>query len=130
MEIRASAEDYLETIFILGKKHGKVRAIDIANHMNYSKPTISIQMKKFCDNGYITFDENKHIYLTEKGGAIARRIHARHILLSEVLMAIGVSEKQAYEDACKVEHNISEETFECINAFYDKLTNPQKCGLL
>jgi len=123
VEIRASAEDYLETIFVLEKKYGKVRAVDIANYLNHSKPTISVRMKKFCDNGYITFDENKCIHLTEKGGEIARRIHARHTLLSEVLMAIGVSEQQAFEDACKVEHNISEETFACIKTFYEKFTN-------
>ncbi|MCL2224489.1 MAG: metal-dependent transcriptional regulator [Defluviitaleaceae bacterium] len=120
MEIRASAEDYLETILVLTNKNGKVRSIDLANEMNFSKPTISVQMKKFCENGYITFDENRNIYLTEKGSEIANRIHKRHTLLADVLMAIGVDEKQAYEDACKVEHNISEKTYECIKAFHDK----------
>jgi len=118
MEIGASAEDYLETILVLQKKNGMVRSIDIANHMSFSKPTISIQMKRFSENGYITFDENRNIHLTEKGNEIALRIHARHTLLVDVLIAIGVNEEQAYEDACKIEHNISQETFECIKKFY------------
>jgi Mn-dependent DtxR family transcriptional regulator len=119
MEIRASAEDYLETIYVLMKKNGRVRSIDVANHLNFSKPTISIQMKRFCENGYITYDENRNIHLTEKGSEIARRVHERHTLLSDVLIAIGVDEKQAYEDACKIEHNISNKSFECIKNFYD-----------
>jgi Mn-dependent DtxR family transcriptional regulator len=119
MEIRASAEDYLETIYVLMKKNGRVRSIDIANEMNFSKPTISIQMKKFNENGYVTFDENRNIHLTEKGREIAQRIHERHTLLSDVLIAIGVDEKQAFEDACKIEHTISERTFECIRDYYN-----------
>ena len=119
MKIQASGEDYLETILMLKEKNGNVRSIDIANHMNFAKPTISIQMKQFRDNGYITFDEKRNIHLTEKGEEIARRIHERHKLLSKVLMVIGVKENQAYEDACKIEHNISEETFECIKNFYE-----------
>jgi len=121
MEIRASAEDYLETILVLQQRNGKVRSIDIANDMNFAKPTISIKMKQFRDNGYITIDQDRCIHLTEKGEEIARRIHARHTLLSEVLIAIGVDAQQAYIDACKIEHNISEVTFECIKKFYDKV---------
>jgi len=120
MVIKASAEDYLEAIYVLTKKHGEVKSIDIANHMNFSKPTISIQMKQFRDNGYITFDESRCIRLTEKGEEIARRIHERHTILAEILIAIGVNKKQAFEDACKVEHSISDETFECIKMFYEK----------
>jgi len=120
MEIRASAEDYLETILVLKEKNGKVRSIDVANEMGFAKPTISIKMKKFHDNGYITYDDTRGIHLTEKGYDIARRIHERHTLLTKVLTAIGVSEEQAIEDACKIEHNLSEETFECIKKFYNK----------
>jgi Mn-dependent DtxR family transcriptional regulator len=119
MKIQASAEDYLEAILVLSKKNKRVRCVDIANHMNFSKPTISIQMRRFCENGYITFDENRNVFLTEKGTEIAERIHARHTLLSKVLIAIGVNEEQAYTDACKIEHNISEETFECVKSFYE-----------
>ena len=118
MEIRASAEDYLETILVLKQKNGKVRSIDIANHMHFAKPTISIKMKQFRDNGYITIDDEKYIHLTKKGEEIANRIHERHTILTKVLIAIGVSEQQAYDDACKIEHNISDETFECIKACF------------
>ena len=120
MKIHASSEDYLETILILTEKQGKVRSIDIANYMNFAKPTISIKMKQFRDNGYITFDAERNIHLTEKGAEIANRIHERHMLLVKVLTAIGVDEQQALEDACKIEHNLSEQTFDRIKAFYDK----------
>ena len=119
MTIKASAEDYLEAILVLTQKHGKVKSIDIVKYMNFAKPTISIQMKQFRDNGYIFVDSDKYIHLTEKGEEIARRIHERHVILSKILMAIGVDEKMAYEDACKIEHSISNETFECIKTFYE-----------
>ena len=121
MKIQASAEDYLEAILVLTKELGKVRAIDVARHMGYSKPTISIIMKQFRDNGYITLDDERHIYLTEKGADIAEAIHERHIVLSNLLVAIGVDEKTAFADACKMEHNMSEQTFGCIKAYYEKM---------
>ena len=121
MTIQASAEDYLEAILMLDKKNGKVKSIDIANHLNFSKPTVSIAMKKFRLNGYITIDEQKNISLTEKGAEIANRMQERHILLSKVLILIGVDEKQAHEDACKMEHTISDATFERIKEFYDRV---------
>jgi len=117
MKIQASAEDYLEAILVLTKQNGKVRSVDIANHLQFSKPTISIIMKQFRDNGYVTFDEERCIHLTEKGEEIATRIHERHNLLAEVLMAIGVDRDTAYADACKIEHVISDKTFECIRAY-------------
>jgi len=119
MKIQASAEDYLESILVLSKQNGKVRSIDIAKHMGFSKPTISIIMKQFRDNGYITVDNDRNIYLTEKGAEIAQGVHERHMVLSKVLIAIGVNEETALADACKIEHNISEETFSCIKAFYE-----------
>ena len=125
MKIQASAEDYLEAVLMLGQKLGKVRSVDVANHMNFSKPTISIVMRQFRDNGYVTFDQERNIHLTEKGLDIAKRIHERHNILARVLMAIGVDEETAYDDACKIEHNISEKTFECIKIFYE---NFQKKG--
>ncbi|MCL1787436.1 MAG: metal-dependent transcriptional regulator [Defluviitaleaceae bacterium] len=121
MKIQASAEDYLEAILVLTKELGKVRAIDVARHMGYSKPTISIIMKQFRDNGYITLDDERHIYLTEKGADIAEAIHERHTVLSNLLVAIGVDEKTAFADACKMEHNMSEQTFGCIKAYYEKM---------
>ena len=121
MKIQASAEDYLEAILVLTQKNGKVRSVDIANHMNYAKPTISIIMKQFRDNDYVTFDSDRNIHLTSKGEEIAKRIHERHKLLSAFLMAIGVSQDVAYADACKIEHVISEESLCCIKNFYNKL---------
>ncbi|MCL2187799.1 MAG: metal-dependent transcriptional regulator [Defluviitaleaceae bacterium] len=121
MKIQASAEDYLEAIWVLTQNGAKARATDLAAHMGFAKPTISIIVKKFKDNGYLTIEDERYITLTEKGAEIAKRVHQRHTLLSQVLMAIGVSEKQAYEDACKLEHAISEETFECIQRFFKKV---------
>ncbi|MCL2202420.1 MAG: metal-dependent transcriptional regulator [Defluviitaleaceae bacterium] len=124
MKIQASAEDYLEAIWILSQKLGKVRSKDLVAHMNYAKPTISIIVKKFKDNGYITIEDERYITLTEKGAEIAQRIHQRHVLLSQVLIALGVNEKQAYEDACKIEHAISEESYTCIKAHFEKWVPP------
>jgi len=121
MTIQASAEDYLEAILMIQKKNGRVKSIDVANHLNFSKPTVSITMKKFRDNGYITFDEEKNIHLTEKGAEIANRMQERHMLLAKVLILIGVEEEQAHEDACKMEHNISDMTFTRIQEFYDRV---------
>ena len=121
MKIQASAEDYLEAILVLEQQLGRVRSVDVANHMNFAKPTISIIMRQFRDNGYVTFDHERNIHLTEKGLEIAKRIHERHTLLANVLIAIGVDEKTAYEDACKIEHNLSEVTFKCIKEFYERL---------
>ena len=118
MKIKASSEDYLETILLLSEQKNRVRAIDIANHMHFAKPTVSIKMKQFRENGYITMDADKGICLTEKGAEIAYRIQRRHDLLFKVLTAIGVDAETAHEDACKIEHNISEKTFECIGTFY------------
>jgi len=123
LKIQASAEDYLEAILVLSKQNGKVRSVDIAKHMGFSKPTISIIMKQFRDNGYIIIDAERNIHLTEKGADIATQVHERHTVLTGVLIAIGVSEETAKADACKIEHNISAETFECIKQFYEKVKN-------
>lgn len=112
MKIRESAENYLETILALHKKNGKVRSIDIANELGYSKPSISIAMKQFRENGYVTIDDLGYITLTESGKSIAESMAERHKILTEYLISIGVSEKTASEDACRMEHVISEESFE------------------
>lgn len=114
MNIYKSSEDYLERILVLKKENGKVISIDIANSMNYSKPSISRAMKNLKANDYITINVNGEIDLTEKGFAIANRIYERHIILSSYFMRLGVSEKTALDDACKVEHDLSDETFEAI----------------
>lgn len=114
MRIHESAEDYLERILILKKENGKVISIDIANSMNYSKPSISRAMKNLRENNYITISANGEIELTQKGLDIATNIYERHTLLTQYFMALGVSEEIAKADACKIEHDLSKETFEAI----------------
>lgn len=126
MKIHESAEDYLERILILKKEKGKVISIDIANSMNYSKPSISRAMKNLRENGYITFEENGEINLTEKGLNIAQKIYERHVLLTNYFMALGVKEETARNDACKVEHDLSEETFNAIKAHVEKTNKKNK----
>ena len=115
-----SAEDYLEKILILRERNGNVRSIDIVNEMNYSKPSISIAMKKLRAEGLVEMDPNGYITLTSKGEEIAQRIYKRHRLLKKVLMAIGVEEETAAEEACRIEHDINDDTYDKINAFYNK----------
>ena len=114
MNIYESAEDYLERILILQEEKGEVRSIDIAHEMGYSKPSISIAMKKLKEAGLIDIDEHGFITLTKEGHVIADRVYERHKVLKKILINIGVDPKQAEKDACKVEHVISEETFEAI----------------
>jgi len=120
MKIQASAENYLEAILFLSKKKSNVRAVDIAQYMSFSKPTISIAMKQFRENGYIDIDSRRHISLTEKGAEIANRMHERHLLIANLLMMIGVDEETAYSDACKIEHCISDKSFSCLKDFYNQ----------
>lgn len=120
MRIKESAENYLETILILKKKNGNVRSIDIANELEVTKPSVSVAMKSFREEGYITVDENGSIELTEKGMEIANRVYEKHKIIAKALMAIGVSEKTAYEDSCKIEHDISNETFEKLKDFLNR----------
>lgn len=98
------------------EKHGIIRSIDIAEELGVTKPSVSIASKRLRENGYITMDKDSLITLTEKGMAIAARIYERHKLLTSYLISIGVSEKTAREDACKIEHDISVETFEAIKS--------------
>ncbi len=114
MEIHESAEDYLETILILKERIGKVRSIDIATEMNYSKPSISVAMKKLRANGYIQVDGDGFIELTDAGYAIASDIYNRHRVLTDFFIRLGVDEKTAAEDACRIEHDLSAQTFEKI----------------
>ena len=121
MNYLESLEDYLERILMLKEKLGEVRSIDIANDMNFSKPSVSIAMKKLKDKGYITIDDHGHIELTESGYVIARATYDKHELLIQLLMKIGVSEKIAKEDACKIEHALSDETVERLKELVEKL---------
>lgn len=114
MNIHESAEDYLETILILKNRLGQVRSIDIVREMNFSKPSISIAMKRLRENGYIEMDAKGYITLLPPGLAIAQDIYARHRLLTEFLVQLGVSPETAAVDACKIEHDISQETYQKI----------------
>lgn len=114
MKIQESAENYLETILMLGQKKGNVRSIDIAHELEFKKPSVSVAMKNLRENGYIKVDENGFITLTESGRTIAETMYERHLLLSHWLVTLGVDEKTAVEDACKIEHVISSESFEAI----------------
>ena len=119
MEIHESAEDYLEKILMLKKAKGVVRSIDIANMMGYSKPSISIAMKHLRENGYVTMDKDNFIDLTDAGREIAERIYFRHRTLMDFLEKLGVSPETAEKDACKIEHDISDESFDKLRAFLE-----------
>lgn len=116
MQIRESAENYLETILILSQRKGKgeVRSIDIVNELEFSKPSVSVAMKNLRENGYITVDKDGYIRLTDKGLEIAEKMYERHTLLSQWLIKLGVDEKVAVDDACRMEHVISAESFAAI----------------
>lgn len=120
MIIKESAENYLETIYSLIKKNGSVRSIDIANELGFSKPSISVAMKGFREDGYVCVDKEGKITLTEKGLEVAERVYERHQVIARALMALGVSERTAYEDSCKLEHDLSNESFEKIKEHFEK----------
>ena len=105
---------YLETILVLSRKNGSVRSIDIAEQMNYSKPSVSRAMSILKSGEYITVDRNGYISLTEKGSEIAEKIYERHTVISELLIRLGVDEETAVRDACKIEHDLSDTTCEII----------------
>ena len=114
MKIQESAENYLETIDFLHKKIGSVRSIDVVNHLGFSKPSVSNAMKQFRENGYVTVDDGGFITLTDLGLEVAEKMYRRHELLTKVLISLGVSEDTAKEDACRIEHYLSDESFEAI----------------
>lgn len=120
MELHESGEMYLETILILKNRFGYVRSIDIANEMNVSKPSVSRAVGLLRDNGYITFDPNGMILLSDTGRAVAEKIYERHQVLTEYLTSIGVSGDTASKDACKIEHVISDETFDVLKKLLNK----------
>ena len=128
MVIHESAEDYLESILVLQQRRGQVRSIDIVNELGYSKPSVSIAMKKLRENGYITMDADGSITLNESGMAIASRIYGLHKTLAKLFMQLGVTPEVASEDACKVEHDLSEETYGCIQQFLDRMMEKENEG--
>ena len=114
MKIKESAENYLETIYMLERRNGEVRSIDIANELEYSKPSVSIAMKNLRENEYIEMSRDGYITLTAKGLEIAECMYERHIMITRWLVSLGVEEQTAEEDACKIEHVLSEQTFNAI----------------
>ena len=123
MQIHESAENYLETILVLRNRKGSVRSIDTATELGFSKPSVSIAMKNLRENGYIAVDDSGNITLLEKGRQIAEMIYERHTLLQDWLITLGVDPKIAAEDACRIEHVISAESFQAIK---DHVNNPPR----
>ncbi len=114
MQLQESGEMYLETILILSQKQNRVRAIDVGEYMGFSKPSVSRAMSLLRSAGFVTTDEEGCLLLTDSGREVAEKTYERHRILSELFISFGVSEKTAMEDACKIEHDISDETFEAI----------------
>ena len=123
MAITEAVENYLETILILSKAQPDVHAIDICSYLGYSRPTVSIILKKMKEEGLVNVDSDNHITLTDAGLSVAERIYDRHNILSDFFMMLGVKKDQALEDACKVEHDLSDETYSLLKAYYLKLAN-------
>ena len=117
MSIQESGEMYIENIYVLTKQNDKVRSIDVCERMGYSKPSVSRAIGILKRSGYIEVDPSGYITLTESGINVAERIYERHTILTELLVRLGVSAETASDDACKVEHHISDETFEAIKTF-------------
>jgi len=120
MNIRKSAEDYLEMMLMLKEKHGYIRSIDIAEELGVKKPSVSYATKRLRENGYITMDSDSHITLTELGMKIASRMYERHKVLTDLLTKLGVDREVAREDACKIEHDLSEQSFNAICRHIEK----------
>lgn len=120
MKTRESMENYLETIYVLDRKTGFVRSVDVATELGFSKPSISNAMKKLKTEGYVIIEDKGRIILTEKGKELAEATYERHCVISHLLMDIGVSERTALQDACRMEHILSEETFACMKAHHRK----------
>lgn len=120
MVIHESAEDYLESILVLREQRGQVRSIDVVNELGYSKPSVSIAMKKLRESGYISMDTDGSITLSESGLEIASRIYGRHKTITRFFVLLGVDPAVAAEDACKVEHDLSDETFSRLKEFVER----------
>ena len=122
MKNNQSAEDYLEAIMIIRERSGNARSIDVAHELNVSKPSVSVAMKKLKEKGLIEIDENGLISFSKEGEKIARKVYDKHKLLTKVLVMIGLKENEAAEEACMIEHVISDKTYKCINKYYKKVT--------
>ena len=123
MSLLESGENYLESIYRLSKQQTEIHAIDIVNDLGFSKPSVSIALKKLKASGYLIIDKNSHITLTDTGLSVAKKIYERHIILTKILVHLGVNEEIAEADACKIEHDLSNETFDAIKKYYNKIAN-------
>ena len=123
MKIYASGEDYLEAVLVLQKEKGMVRSVDLARHMGFSKPSISHAVGVLKNGGFLTVDEDGYLHLTEDGREVAEKIYERHQFFTEQLVAVGVDREPAERDACRIEHAISEETFQKLKASVEKQSN-------
>jgi len=119
-KLRESGENYLETILILEKRNGIARSVDVANELGFSKPSISRAVAVLKEDGYVTIGNINQLVLTEKGRKIAEELYEKHLLLKNLLIHLGVDEKTAEEDACRIEHTLSEKTYSCIKEYYLK----------
>ena len=121
MRVQESKENYIEAILVLSKQKGQVRSIDVANYLEFSKPSVSVAMANLRQAELITVDENGFIHLTDDGRKLANQVYERHQLLTDLLTRIGVSEKVAAEDACRIEHVLSQDSFDKIKEYIGKL---------
>ncbi len=124
MAIHESGENYLEQILMLSKTMDKVRAVDLSQALGFSRPTVSVMLRELRENGFVAVSREGGIALTAAGLAVATRMYERHCIVSEVLMTLGVSREVALEDACRIEHDLSEETVACLRAFLEKARHP------
>ena len=128
MSLHQSGEDYLEAILVLSEKNGVVHSIDVAQHMGYSKPSVSRAVSLLKGEGYLTMEKDGRLELTETGVEVAREIYERHSFLKQWLIHLGVPSEIAEEDACKIEHNISDETFRCLKRHVDCMAEGGELG--
>lgn len=126
MKIQKSSEDYLEAMLMMQEQHGFIRSTDVAGRLGVTRPSVSYATKRLREAGYITMDQDGLITLTGPGMEIAQRMYSRHKFLSHALMSIGVSEKTALEDACKIEHDISQETFDALQRLAENFSGEKK----
>ena len=124
--MKESGENYLESIYVLSQRQKEVRATDICAYFGYSRPTVSVALKHFKEQGYVEVDESNHITLTEAGLAIAEKIYERHVVITRMLVHLGVSEEVAAADACKIEHDLSDETFRCMKAHFQGIAQGEE----
>ena len=128
MVIHEASENYLEAILMLREKQAQVRSVDICNLLGFAKSTISVAMKKLKENGYVRIDQSGYITLTEIGEAIAAKIYERHVLIAKLFVFLGVDEETALKDACRIEHDISEKSFQALKGLYSDLAKQKQAA--